>query len=152
MALHYTFDSLTITDDNTPDREPLVLALPQDDAVIEAAILSYLGQSAPPPEPDWAGFRNAILTSDPLNDALLAQGSAPAPLLALPTALEAARAGDTRYLTTCLSRLLEMEIIPAEAGEVFIQAAQAANLPAEVVELLTGGEPTGEPAGEPSAN
>lgn len=136
MALSYTSDTLTISDDNAPDRKPLVLQLPQDDAVIEAAILDYL---ATPPTPDWDRFKRALLTDASVNQTLAnAAPSAPAAVLALPAALLAAAQGEPADFRAAWLLLRRMNLVPQSVLNQINELAQDCHLPDEFVRTLGG--------------
>jgi hypothetical protein len=88
------------------------------------------------PAPDWAGFRQALLTNDVIDDALQGLAGVPGAMLALPTALQSAATGDPAFLCECLQRLSDREVLAPEVREQLAEAAAASNLPAEVTDLF----------------
>lgn len=91
-----------------------------------------------PTQPDWAAFKQAMLTSPTINAALIAAGqSAPLAVLSLPPALLAAADGRPDDFRACWLLLRRQNLIPTEVLTEVAAAATAANLPDDLVGVLS---------------
>lgn len=96
----------------------------------------------PPPPPDWLSFKRLALTHPGLNQAIAAAlPLAPAAALALPAALMRAEQGAVADFAGCWRAVVAAANSAPELVAELIAAAQAANLPAEVVEALEPSAP-----------
>jgi len=161
MSILYTPTTIVVTDDTSPNRPPLVLALPAEFtaaaiAGIEAAIAAYL--PPPPAEPDWAGFLRQLLDDPGLAAAMLAAEQliaaelptaapvrreqllvASTVLRALPAVLVAAAgsAGPALFLSGWQS-LQAASLVDPDVAAAIAAVARAHALPADVVAVLEG--------------
>ena len=89
---------------------------------------AYVVTPLPPvdPVPDWPGFRQALLSSDTIDDALESRAGVPGAVLALPGALQAAEAGDVDQVINVLIRLQQRGILSQVVRDEIAAAATVA--------------------------
>lgn len=93
----------------------------------------------PPPEPvaDWGTFKRAMLSHPDVNSAMVAaMPVVPLAVLALPVSLERAVSGDPDDFRACWLAIRRAAHVPRDVLDAVAGAAQAANLPAEFLEVL----------------
>jgi hypothetical protein len=134
MAISYTTDSLVVTDDAAPDREPLVLPLSMDRDEQDAAVAAYL---AIPPAPDWAAFKSALLGSHDVKEALVsAVGVEPPAALALPAATMTLELGSVENFRLCWATLREAGLITNALRDQISALATSCHMPADVLAVI----------------
>ena len=88
------------------------------------------------PITDWDGFRSALLKSPVLTEALQAASGIPPAILGIPSAIADAKGGDVTFLRDCLECARDLGILNPELVAEIVTAAEAANVPLEVLEVL----------------